>query len=244
MCPRGRIETIASIRQRVPDSFVVLVDDSDLSQFTVAASHDENRFAGEARNTWARHLRGLVDLFVNEDGHAPLRHFVNPAQASRPCRAAAVQMACRAAIFRHHPSPHPPPAPSLATPPQLRHATDESPAKHLGECMMLDIGLRALKQEQVMYRAVFKLTARYVLNDKFDFSVFDHSHSVFKRATRGPAANQPFYAYTSFYKISEPNVRQYHGELKRTIKARTHPPPSHTPCTTTPHPSQRPRLVE
>ena len=55
--------------------------------------------------------------------------------------------------------------------------------------MMLDMALDALEKTQLTYRNVFKLTGRYVLNDKFNYDTFDNQHNVFKRAVSGALFN-------------------------------------------------------
>merc|ERR1712178_392474 len=75
-------------------------------------------------------------------------------------------------------------------------------------------------RRQVMFKAVFKLTGRYMLTDGFDYKVFDNPHNVFKYASVGEAAERkPGYAYTCFFKISEPHVSLFHDMLLSMIRS-------------------------
>ncbi|CAJ1409165.1 unnamed protein product [Effrenium voratum] len=156
--PQERFEqtlgTISSIRHAIPQSFVVLIDNSRLDK------------------TYYKHLKGVVDIFVNDAENQDLRHW-----------------------------------------------TDESDAKQLGEAMLLLQGLHALQKHQVMYEQLFKLTGRYLVNAKFDFQRFDNSHNIFKRATIGKSVEQqkPYYAYTCFFKIHYAHTEAFHSALSSVV---------------------------
>ena len=132
------METIASIRSNVPHSFVVLIDNSELTQ-----------------DQW-KTLRSSADVLVNDVNNE-----------------------------------------------ELRQATDKAEAKQLGEAKLLLQGLAALEQHQVMFKQLFKLTGRYLINEKFRFGVYDNAFNIFKLADIGFSVKlqKPYYAYTSFFNI-------------------------------------------
>lgn len=149
------MESIVSIRKHLPDSFVVLIDNSNVS----------------------RELGSLVDLMVSD-----------------------------------------------VTNETLRRATDEAEAKQLGEAMLLLQGLEALKQQQVMFKHLFKLTGRYVLNDDFNYSTYRNSMNVFKLAKLGRSVSlhKDFYAYTCFFKIDWEHVESFRAALSRIVGDLSH----------------------
>ena len=86
---------------------------------------------------------------------------------------------------------------------ELRQATDTAEAKQLGEAKLLLQGLAALEQHQVMFKQLFKLTGRYLINEDFRFGDYDNAFNIFKLADKGTAVKlgKSYYAYTSFFKI-------------------------------------------
>lgn len=57
----------------------------------------------------------------------------------------------------------------------------------------------------IRFKNFFKLSGRYIINDTFDYKIFDSEHNIFKP---NPKLNKDFY-YTSFYKISWNNFNEY-----------------------------------
>ena len=86
---------------------------------------------------------------------------------------------------------------------ELRQATDKAEAKQLGEAKLLLQGLAALEQHQVMFKQLFKLTGRYLINEDFRFGDYDNAFNIFKLADKGISVKlgKSYYAYTSFFKI-------------------------------------------
>ena len=84
--------------------------------------------------------------------------------------------------------------------------------------MLLEQGMRELQDRQIVAKAVFKLTGRYILDDNFDYQRFNNSCNVFRMATSGdPAELKPGYTYTSFYKIDNIHLKTFWQVLSRTI---------------------------
>eukprot|EP00434_Breviolum_minutum_P043381 symbB.v1.2.038666.t1/scaffold6017.1/size25353/2 len=132
------LETIRSIRSKIPHSFVVLIDNSELTHVQLKT------------------LRSSVDVLINDVNNE-----------------------------------------------ELRQATDKAEAKQLGEAKLLLQGLAALEQHQVMFKQLFKLTGRYLINEDFRFGDYDNAFNIFKLADKGISVKlgKSYYAYTSFFKI-------------------------------------------
>jgi hypothetical protein len=146
------IETIRSVRQYIPNSYIVFIDNSD---FQARVSHE---------------LRSLVNLFVNDVDDR-----------------------------------------------ELIVKTDLSEAKQLGELSLLASGISALERNKVMYRNLFKLTGRYILNSRFKYQTFDNSRNIFKIASSKHYidAGKTFYAYTCFFKISYGYIEVFKSAIKK-----------------------------
>jgi len=156
------LETIASIRERVPNSFIVFIDNSDLA----AASEAE----GDGVD-WTAELRSKADAFINDHTNKSLAYY-----------------------------------------------TDVSDHKALGEALLLLQGMDWLEEQQVMAAMIFKLTARYTLNENFDFSQFRTPTNIFKRPTVGFAHDlKPTYIYTCFYKIADNHFSNFRNSLRNII---------------------------
>ena len=97
----------------------------------------------------------------------------------------------------------------------LRYWTDESEAKQIGEAMLLQQGLDALEEHEVMYEQLFKLSGRYMLNHKFNLQTYNNTHNVFKLARVGKSLNlhKPFYAYTCFFNIYYEHIHAFRAVL-------------------------------
>jgi len=148
------LETIGSIRSNVPHSFVVLIDNSELTDAQL--------------NT----LRSAVDVLVNDVNNE-----------------------------------------------ELRQATDKAEAKQLGEAKLLLQGLAALEQHQVIFKQLFKLTGRYLINEKFRFDDYDNSFNIFKLAEIGRSVklHKPYYAYTSFFNVYFEHVDSLQKALNQIV---------------------------
>ncbi len=67
------------------------------------------------------------------------------------------------------------------------------------------------------FKNFFKITGRYLINETFDYKIFDNEFNIFKH---NPIFDENFY-YTSFYKISYSNFNNYSNvinELFESIK--------------------------
>jgi hypothetical protein len=61
---------------------------------------------------------------------------------------------------------------------------------------------------------LFKISGRYVLNDKFDYNIFNNDDNIFKR--NKDLLNLKYY-YTSFYKISKNYIKEFFKILNKTF---------------------------
>jgi len=137
------LNTIESIRKYIPNSFIILVDNSELP---------ENMF---------KILSNMTDIFSNDFQSVELNKY-----------------------------------------------TDNTIHKFIGETAQLVhiSGIITSVCEKYNVIGLFKISGRYVINDKFIYTQFVNENNIFKLATDVPMDN---YYYTCFYKIGKSYIDTY-----------------------------------
>jgi hypothetical protein len=145
------IETIKSIRQYIPNSYIVIIDNSDLN------------------NTEIIELKNIVDKLIN-----------------------------------------------ITFDELLNDYTDKSPYKGYGELMQqvtfYNEFLKFVDTTKINH--FFKISGRYLVNDEFDYKIYDNNENIFKKNEK--ITNRNYY-YTSFYKIDKNYLHKYFNNLYKII---------------------------
>jgi hypothetical protein len=145
------IETIKSIRQYIPNSYIVIVDNSELNTREIVQ------------------LKNIVDKFIN-----------------------------------------------ITFDELLNNYTDNSPYKGYGELMQqvtfYNEFLKFVDTTKINY--FFKISGRYLINEEFDFKIYDNDGNIFKKNEQ--ITNRNYY-YTSFYKIDKNYLHKYFNNLYKII---------------------------
>jgi hypothetical protein len=145
------IETIKSIRQYIPNSYIVIIDNSDLN------------------NTEIIELKNIVDKLIN-----------------------------------------------ITFDELLNDYTDNSPYKGYGELMQqvtfYNEFLKFVDTTKINH--FFKISGRYLVNDEFDYKIYDNNENIFKKNEK--ITNRNYY-YTSFYKIDKNYLHKYFNNLYKII---------------------------
>lgn len=85
-------------------------------------------------------------------------------------------------------------------------------SKSAGEGMMTIEGLTFILKNNMVFESLFKLSGRYWINDKFDYSIFSNTKSVFKKIN-GNNNN----ISTVFYKLTYIDVYKLLEFLKKSV---------------------------
>ena len=96
---------------------------------------------------------------------------------------------------------------------------DAKTAKQSGNAKMLLQGLAALEQHQIMFKQLFKLSGRYLINEEFRFGDYDNAFNIFKLADKRMAVKlgKSYNAYTSFFKIYFNHTGFFEDALNRIV---------------------------
>ena len=139
------LKTIMSVRKFIPNSFIVLFDNSDLPE--------QQEFQ----------IKSLVNCYINP---------INDTN--------------------------------------LNEITNNSPNKMYGEISQTYKILEYLENyyKGLTFKQFFKISGRYLVNNTFDFNVYDNTSIIMKK---NPFLERPYY-YTSFYKIS-PHMFSFYKEV-------------------------------
>ena len=95
----------------------------------------------------------------------------------------------------------------------LTHLSDEYPNKGRAELFMLK-QLKGFIPKNVAN--LFKISARYLINEKFKYKFYDNKNNFFKKAIPNEKFNYPKgYYFTCFYKISRQNIEKYFNAISQ-----------------------------
>ena len=87
---------------------------------------------------------------------------------------------------------------------KINYCTNKHKNKGIGEIIGIKYMLKYV--DEIRFKNLFKISGRYVINEKFDYEKLEGNNNVFKKNNDIDIEN--FY-YTSFYKISNKNYNKY-----------------------------------
>jgi len=146
------LETIFSIKQKIPDPYIILIDNSD--------------FNDEYFNI----LNKNVDKFINITNNELLNFFTNEYE--------------------------------------YKAFADISQ-----QLLSYDIFLKYVDPKSI--KNFFKISGRYLINDTFNFNVFDNKNNIFKK--NKDVVDRDYY-YTCFYKLNSDFLSEYFNNLRILFK--------------------------
>lgn len=82
-----------------------------------------------------------------------------------------------------------------------------SPSKSLGEATMTMAAIEYIQQNNISYDSFFKISGRYYLSDKFDYSKFNCPYHIVKYHNEN-------IVYTCLYKLDQSGVLDYYRHLE------------------------------
>lgn len=88
---------------------------------------------------------------------------------------------------------------------KLYEFTNNSANKAYGEISQTYNALQFI--QNMTFNNMFKISGRYIINDTFDYDIFNNNDNLFKRDSSIDFVN---YYYTSLYKISKNNFNEYY----------------------------------
>ena len=96
---------------------------------------------------------------------------------------------------------------------ELNYYTNDCEIKSLAELHQLKYIFKNFN-EKIRIKNIFKITGRYLINDNFDYKVYDNKHNIFKKNNN--LKNIEYY-YTCFYKIHYYYIEKYKNNINECI---------------------------
>ena len=97
----------------------------------------------------------------------------------------------------------------------ISYYTNSSPIKAFGELSQQKEAVNFIKNQNIKFKNLFKISGRYLLTEKFNYNLWLGDQNVFKLAKEiiKEKPNLKDYYYTSFYKISINNFLNYYNSI-------------------------------
>ena len=96
----------------------------------------------------------------------------------------------------------------------INYCTNVDKNKGVGELLQIKYMLKFV--DEIKFKNLFKITGRYLINEKFDFEKFNsNDNNMFKKNDLIEIDN---YYYTCFYKISNTNYNEYKNTVIKTFE--------------------------
>ena len=92
----------------------------------------------------------------------------------------------------------------------INYCTNKHTNKGIGELIQIKYMLKFVND--ITFSNLFKITGRYIINEKFDFKKYDNDKNIFKHNNSIEISK---YYYTSFYKISNANYSKYFNIIEK-----------------------------
>lgn len=86
--------------------------------------------------------------------------------------------------------------------------------KQIGEASQTKYILEYIKQNNIKFKNLFKITGRYVLNNNFRFKSYNNDHNIFRKNEN---VKDREYYYTCFYKIAHTSFDKYIGAINNVL---------------------------
>ena len=96
---------------------------------------------------------------------------------------------------------------------ELNYYTNDCELKSLAELYQLKYIFKNFN-EKIRIKNIFKITGRYLINDNFDYKIYDNKYNIFKKNNN---LKHIEYYYTCFYKIHYDYIEKYKNNINECI---------------------------